>query len=80
MAPVSDRPIEIEFVPTHVTHLVDAAGGPADGSLAGFATRCGRRVLSDLDGDTATWREPPTAGALPCPQCQKGLDYSVALP
>lgn len=49
---MSERRIHARYVPTAVVHLVGAAGGPDDGSLAGFNTYCGLTIE-----DPAPWQE-----------------------
>ena len=50
--------VAIRYLPTGRTHLVFAAGGPRDGSLYGFSTLCGRRIVA-----MNRWREEPVRDA-----------------
>ena len=66
-------PVEIRYLPTRVTHLVWAAGGAEDGSLYGFSTLCGRRIVA-----MNRWAEDPRRHernglpvGRPCKPCQR---------
>jgi hypothetical protein len=41
---MSEPRIKIKHLPTGTVHFAGAAGGPKDGSLAGFSTYCGQVI------------------------------------
>jgi hypothetical protein len=49
-------------------HAVYANGGPEDGSLYGFSTLCGKRIV-----DIETWQEMPGA-QVSCRRCLHSIE------
>jgi hypothetical protein len=65
--PPTHLTVAIRRLPWPTFHLVLASGGPADGSLYGFTTLCGRPIR-DLDG----WQERPNQPGT-CRVCCRAL-------
>ena len=60
----TERMVIARFVPTRTDHRVYAAGGPAEGSLYGMDTVCGRTIEQPEQ-----WLEAPTAPGQRCQVC-----------
>ncbi len=66
--------IVVKYEPTANRHLVDAAGGPGDGSLYGFSTLCGQQIT-----ELENWREEDTRHPhRMCKRCIKAEQVRLA--